>query len=379
MKEIYDIIKLNISYKYYMRKIIQKVILSLIWLPNIMYGAEGGLVQCGVGRDCTVCDMFILVRDIMNFLFQLLGVMAVISIVIGGFYMVISSGDQGKYKQGVDIIKNAILGIVLTLSAFIMFNFILVGLGFQVSNIGFGGGGTESDALQFEQEGEDFSLFRVKCDSTSYFLAREVNLGGAVSGSNTGATGTGNSSTVGAENVACLELSDSTASDGVKAVMRTINFYEHTNVSADSYYIAVGGSTIKNTPNFHPRKITASNSTAYGRYQMIDTTWTGWAAAAGIPKNVPRTTVGRGSGWGVGTMDYDMSPANQDLAVAKFLNSKGLTDCEAFNNPANKINEKLCQWASIKGCSQPNNKTNTTDANTICKKMMEDEVSGKCK
>jgi len=162
-----------------MKKYLQKIIgISLIWLPNIMYGAEGGLVQCGVGRDCTVCDMFILVRDIMNFLFQLLGVMAVISIVIGGFYMVISSGDQGKYKQGIDIIKNAILGIVLTLSAFIMFNFILVGLGFQVSNIGFGGGGEESDALQFEQKGEDFSLFRVKCDSTSYFLEREVNLVG---------------------------------------------------------------------------------------------------------------------------------------------------------------------------------------------------------
>ena len=173
------------------------IILSIILIPNWANAenAEEGLVKCGVDRDCTVCDMFILVRDIMNYLFQLLGVVAVISVIIGGFYMVISSGDQGKYKQGVDIIKNAILGIVVTLSAFIMFNFILVGLGFQVSNIGFGGGDVESDALQFEQEGQDFSLFRVKCDSTSYFLEREVNLFGG--GGTRGGTGSPVSCTTG--------------------------------------------------------------------------------------------------------------------------------------------------------------------------------------
>ena len=205
------------------------IILSIILIPNWANAenAEEGLVKCGVDRDCTVCDMFILVRDIMNYLFQLLGVVAVISVIIGGFYMVISSGDQGKYKQGVDIIKNAILGIVVTLSAFIMFNFILVGLGFQVSNIGFGGGDVESDALQFEQEGQDFSLFRVKCDSTSYFLEREVNLAG------------GGTSVVG-ESVA-TSTSSSTASPG--EVTSTIK-------GIASYY----------GPGFHGRK-TANGET----------------------------------------------------------------------------------------------------------------------
>ncbi len=43
---------------------------------------------------------------------------AVIFIVIGGFLMITSAGDNSKYKAGLDTLKNAIIGLVITVLAY---------------------------------------------------------------------------------------------------------------------------------------------------------------------------------------------------------------------------------------------------------------------
>jgi uncharacterized membrane protein len=141
-------------------------------------GSESGLVKCGVSRDCTICDIFILVRDIFNFALGLLAVLAVVSIVIGGVYILTSAGDSGKAREGYSIITNAVIGLLLVMSSFLLFSFVLVVLGFQSANF--------SAALDFQ----DGQIFSVKCDTASTFNARGQNGGGAaVAGGDAGKCG----------------------------------------------------------------------------------------------------------------------------------------------------------------------------------------------
>ena len=93
------------KYKYKTHTIIIGILLLLsILISNISFvaaqtttggtaGSETGLVKCGVSRDCTICDIFILIRDIFNFALGLLAALAVLSIVIGGIYVLTSAGN----------------------------------------------------------------------------------------------------------------------------------------------------------------------------------------------------------------------------------------------------------------------------------------------
>ncbi len=129
-------------------------------------GTETGLVKCGVSRDCTICDIFILIRDIFTFALGLLASLAVLSMVIGGIYILVSAGNSGLVTQGYSIITNAVVGLLLVMASFLLFSFLLVSLGFQEANF--------SAVLTF-QPGR---LFEVKCDNASAFNDNGQNGGG---------------------------------------------------------------------------------------------------------------------------------------------------------------------------------------------------------
>jgi len=134
--------------------------------PEGSTGSETGLVKCGVSRDCTICDIFILVRDIFNFALGLLAALAVLSIVIGGFYVVTSAGNSGRVSEGYSIITNAVIGLLLVMASFLLFSFVLVALGFQSANF--------SAIFDFQ----DGQIFSVKCDNASAFNDRGTGGGG---------------------------------------------------------------------------------------------------------------------------------------------------------------------------------------------------------
>ncbi len=135
--------------------------------PGGSTGAETGLVKCGVSRDCTICDIFILIRDVFNFALGLLASLAVLSVVIGGVYILTSAGNPGAVSTGYGIITNAVIGLLLVMASFLLFSFLLVGLGFQEQNF--------SAVLTF-QPGK---IFEVKCDTASTFNDNGGNGGGA--------------------------------------------------------------------------------------------------------------------------------------------------------------------------------------------------------
>jgi len=157
------------------------VILGFILSVNTVeaqVGGSSGLVKCGVSRDCTICDIFILVRDIFNFALGLLATLAVLSIVIGGFYVVTSAGNSGRVSEGYSIITNAVIGLLLVMASFLLFSFVLVALGFQSANF--------SAIFDFQ----DGQIFSVKCDNASAFNDRGTGGGGVPSPTGVGKCGT---------------------------------------------------------------------------------------------------------------------------------------------------------------------------------------------
>jgi hypothetical protein len=63
-------------------------------------------------------------HTIANVLIFLVGAVAVIMLIIGGFRYVVSQGDAGSVKQAKDTILYAIIGIVVAIIAFAVVSFI---------------------------------------------------------------------------------------------------------------------------------------------------------------------------------------------------------------------------------------------------------------
>jgi hypothetical protein len=164
------------------------------------------LVQCGgTGQpECTLCHVFILLRDIFNFALQILASLAVLSVFIGGVYMLVSGANPSMFAQGVQIIQYAIIGIILTGASFVILNTLLVILGFQSTSVA----GALTGGL-----GEEGSLFfSVECDTANYFQdrgpeEREVGDNTAQNSSGGNSTGGGNGGAITCTDGACANNS----------------------------------------------------------------------------------------------------------------------------------------------------------------------------
>ena len=69
-----------------------------------------------------------IVQSILNWIFGIIGIVAVVMIIIGGFNFMTSAGDPGKVKKGKDTILYGIIGLVVALLAFAIVNFVLNGI-----------------------------------------------------------------------------------------------------------------------------------------------------------------------------------------------------------------------------------------------------------
>lgn len=69
------------------------------------------------------------IQTIINVLFFVIGLLAVIVIIIGGIMYVLSAGDQAKTTKAKDTILYAVIGLVVALLAFAIVTFILNSLG----------------------------------------------------------------------------------------------------------------------------------------------------------------------------------------------------------------------------------------------------------
>lgn len=105
-------------------------------LPASLTGAEEVEVfkkACDTNPSSVVCqskdegatreDAAKRVQVIINTILMVLGIVAVIVIIIGGFRYVTSQGDENGVKQGKNSIIYAVVGLVIAMLAFVIVNF----------------------------------------------------------------------------------------------------------------------------------------------------------------------------------------------------------------------------------------------------------------
>ncbi len=185
--------------------------------------------------------------------------------------------------------------------------------------------------------------------------------------------------------IACLAIGSNQYSPEIRAFVRAITNSE-SNGSFDSYYELYGSifcpnndycSSFNRSNPIHPgvenTGLGSHNchgdycSDAFGRYQCLSTTWTGWAAQANIPL-VKNGANNKGESY------YDMSPKNQDVAVITELISRGTETKLKNNDIEGAIRQNNGTWTSLPGGSQLNSKTN--EFRDIYYKLLAEEKKG---
>lgn len=86
------------------------------------------------GNDNAVCkakgdDAMVTVKNVINMLLFIVGIVAVISIIIGGIMYTTSNGDQGNVKKAKDTIMYAVIGLVVAILAFAIVTFVVASVG----------------------------------------------------------------------------------------------------------------------------------------------------------------------------------------------------------------------------------------------------------
>jgi ABC-type Fe3+ transport system permease subunit len=82
----------------------------------------------GTTPDANLCqwtDMFELAYRIVNYLIGMAGFVAIMFIVWGGLQMLLSAGNTSRVQEAKSTIWNAILGLVLTLLAYLIIGYVV--------------------------------------------------------------------------------------------------------------------------------------------------------------------------------------------------------------------------------------------------------------
>jgi muramidase (phage lysozyme) len=177
---------------------------------------------------------------------------------------------------------------------------------------------------------------------------------------------------VGTSGIACLDATN--IDDETSAVMRVISRYE-SGGGQGGYYTLTGGRTYPTTTTIHPgvidvnlfRTTPTGQSDAYGRYQMLSTTWNGWASRAGVPLAQQGTN-------SKGERYFNMSPQYQDAAVASTLRQNRVNTCASFFASARAGGYASNQWAAFKSGT-----TGLSQGESLCQQLLADEKTGSCK
>ena len=87
----------------------------------------------GPGAGTAVCksksdDAPSMMKTVINIMFYLLGIIAVIMIIVGGIRYTTSNGDPGAVKGAKDTILYSVIGLIIAILSFAIVNFLLARL-----------------------------------------------------------------------------------------------------------------------------------------------------------------------------------------------------------------------------------------------------------
>ncbi|MCR4323321.1 MAG: hypothetical protein NUV61_04520 [Candidatus Azambacteria bacterium] len=131
--------------------IILSVAIAIIPLITLAWSIGEPLVSCGLSSQdivgtskiegmCTLCDIFVLGQNITDFLTKAIApALAVLAFALAGFKILTSGGSPGARQEGIKIIRNTIIGLLIVFGAWIVINELLIffaGTGGTVAKIG---------------------------------------------------------------------------------------------------------------------------------------------------------------------------------------------------------------------------------------------------
>ena len=93
--------------------------------------STNGINVGGAGTDQgdTIIDI---IKRFINYALGFLALIALVMLLWGGYKMVASGGDEGAYKEGLKILKNAAIGIAFIAVSWFLVTFIFYVIGFVV-------------------------------------------------------------------------------------------------------------------------------------------------------------------------------------------------------------------------------------------------------
>jgi len=138
----FDKLSVNIKFLIIMKKIFLSffllLFLSAIFVPFFSQASEcanqTGIVRCGIDATCpcTICDFFSLLAHIYDFLVvKVTTILAVIALIVGGIFMLLSAGNPNLLSKGKSIIYAAIIGLALVFCSWLIINAVLTVIGYK--------------------------------------------------------------------------------------------------------------------------------------------------------------------------------------------------------------------------------------------------------
>lgn len=106
---------------------------SLFIFPLVTFAQGKGLVPCGRPGEkaCELKDLFGLLVAIYNFLLGMAGIVAFAFLIYGGIKMFLYSVDEENLATGKKTVLEALIGLAIVASAYLIVNTLLVALGVQ--------------------------------------------------------------------------------------------------------------------------------------------------------------------------------------------------------------------------------------------------------
>lgn len=73
----------------------------------------------------TPTDLTVIIGGVINAALSLLGVVLLVYLLYGGFLWMTAGGDEGKVKKARDLIKNAVIGLIIIVAAYSIASYVL--------------------------------------------------------------------------------------------------------------------------------------------------------------------------------------------------------------------------------------------------------------
>lgn len=95
--------------------------LFLVSVSGVYAVGNMGLIPCE-GMRCRACDLVSLGNNILNWFVAIMAGIISLMFALGGFTMLMSGGNSGKVSEGKEMMTNAIIGLLIVLSAWLIVN-----------------------------------------------------------------------------------------------------------------------------------------------------------------------------------------------------------------------------------------------------------------